>query len=144
MFQYFIQYLGDKMGKFYVGVKAIIKNSDKILLIKRSDKYKADSIQGIWDIPGGRINFGEEPIDGLKREIYEETGLELDEIKQILDASTIFIDEERHIVRITYLCTVKSSEVNISEEHTDMMWIEPSKIDFKLKDHLIEKVINLN
>ncbi len=124
-----------------MGVKAVINNDGKILFIKRSDKYKEDNIHGIWDIPGGRINYGEEPIDGLRRELLEETGLELDQVKQILDASTIYKDDEKHIVRITYLCTVKDIQINMSEEHTELMWIHPNEIDFKLKDHLIEKVV---
>ncbi len=131
------------MKKIELGVKAIILHNDKILLIKRSDKYKKDRINGIWDIPGGRINFGEEPVDGLKREIYEETGLELGKVIKILDASTIFKDEKKQIIRITYLCSAKNpeKEIKISKEHTEIMWINPKKIDFRLKDHLIERAI---
>lgn len=122
-----------------IGVKAIIEHNNKFLFIRRSDKY--NEITGIWDIPGGRINIGEEPIDGLKREIFEETGLELNKIKQILDASTVFQNEEKQIVRITYLCTVKNSNLKLSEEHTDYKWFSIDEINFKFKDELIEKCI---
>lgn len=127
------------MKVLQIGVKAIIEHNNKFLFIRRSDKY--NEITGIWDIPGGRINIGEEPIDGLKREIFEETGLELDEIKQILDASTVFQDEEKQIVRITYLCTAKDSDLKLSEEHTEYKWFSKDEINFKFKDNLIEKCI---
>ena len=128
--------------KLQVGVKALIKNNGKILLMKRSNKYKKTQANDIWDIPGGRINPGEEPEDGLKREIKEETGLDIEEIKQILDTSTVYKDKEKQIIRITYLCTAKNHEVKLSDEHTEYQWIKPENIDFKLKDSLIAKVVS--
>ncbi len=123
-----------------IGVKAIIEKDGKILLLKRSEKY--DHLKDAWDIPGGRINFGEDPEEGLKREIEEETGLELQEIKQILDASTVFKNEEKHIVRITYLCTVEDGDHNISNEHTHMEWILKEDVKkLEMKDKLLKKVI---
>ena len=131
------------MKDFQIGVKALIVDNGNILLMKRSKKYHGASLEGVLDIPGGRINFGEEPIDGLRREIKEETGMELDNIKRILDASTIFKDEKRHIVRITYLCSVKDTNVVMSEEHTEIQWTPLEKIDFEFKDKLIGKCVKL-
>ncbi|MBI5003002.1 NUDIX domain-containing protein [Candidatus Woesearchaeota archaeon] len=123
-----------------IGVKAIIEKDNKILLLKRSEKY--EHLSDCWDIPGGRINFGEEPEEGLRREIKEETGLQLKEIKQILDASTVFKNEERHIVRITYLCTVEEGVANFSHEHTHIEWIPKEKIkELEYKDTLLKKII---
>jgi 8-oxo-dGTP diphosphatase len=127
----------------FIGVKAIIQNNGKILLIRRSEKYKKDNIEGIWDIPGGRITPGEEPLDGLKREVMEETGLELKEIKRVIDVSTVFKNDEKQIVRITYLCKSKTTKPKLSDEHTEFVWIKPSDINFKLKDTLIEKAIGV-
>ena len=124
-----------------IGVKAIIEKNNEILLIKRSEKY--EHLKDAWDIPGGRLEFGEEPEDGLKREIKEETGLQLKEIKHILDASTVFKNEEKHIVRITYLCTVEEGITKISNEHTHIEWIpkeELKKLEFN--DKILKKVID--
>ena len=122
--------------KQYIGVKAIIQDDEgKTLLIKRSSKY--DHLENQYDIPGGRINFGEEPTVGLQREIKEETNLDLDNIKKIIDVSTVFKNEEKHIVRITYLCTIKPESLNnmkLSEEHIGHVWKNTSTIpreDFK-------------
>ncbi len=123
-----------------IGVKAIIENDNKILFIKRSNEY--GKISNSWDIPGGRTNFGEDPEQGLKREIKEETGLESEEIKKILDASTVFKNQEKQIVRITYLCTVKDTEIQLSNEHTEMQWIPKQEIkNIQFKDKILEKTI---
>jgi 8-oxo-dGTP diphosphatase len=129
------------MGNFYVGVKAIIMHEKKVLLIKRSEKYKKYGMEGYWDIPGGRISYGEEPIVGLRREIKEEVGLEFDEVIDILDTSNVFCDKDRHIVRITYLCTVKDVNAIVSHEHTEFIWINPNDIDFDVKDKLLKKIL---
>jgi 8-oxo-dGTP diphosphatase len=128
--------------KQQIGVKAIItNNNNEILLVKRSDKY--NEIKNYWDIPGGRIDFGEEPLDGLKRELLEEINLELDQVKKIIDASTVYKDDNKHIIRITYLCTVKNTNIQISDEHTEFLWINSKDIDFDLKDHLLKKCIKI-
>ena len=127
-------------GQFFIGVKAIIEKDGKILLIKRSGQYK--DLSYTWDIPGGRINFGEEPIDGLRREIVEETGLELDTVKEILDASTVLKNEEKQIVRITYRCTVKDGTTTLSHEHTEMEWVLIEKLNkIELKDKLLKRTL---
>lgn len=129
-----------KMTAHQIGVKAIIEKDGKILLLKRSEKY--EHLKNQWDIPGGRIKFGEEPEEGLKREIQEETGLELKEIKQILDASTVFKNEEKHIVRITYLCTVKDGVPKTSHEHTHIAWITKENIkELGIEDKILNKII---
>ncbi len=126
-----------------IGVKAIIEKDNKILLLKRSEKY--EHLTNAWDIPGGRINFGEEPKEGLKREIKEETGLKLKEIKKILDASTVFKNEEKHIVRITYLCTVEEGNPILSNEHTHIEWIPKEELKrLEFKDQLLKKTIEDN
>lgn len=119
-----------------IGVKAIIQNeAGETLLIKRSSKY--DHLENQFDIPGGRINFGEEPLEGLQREIKEETNLDLKEIKRIIDISTVFKNEDKHIVRITYHCTIKPESLpflKLSEEHIGHVWRNTNnmnKEDFK-------------
>jgi 8-oxo-dGTP diphosphatase len=55
----------------HIGVYGLILDSDKVLLIKKG----RGPYTGKYDLPGGKIEFGETQIDALKREISEETGL---------------------------------------------------------------------
>ncbi len=85
-----------------VGVKALLKNKEgKYLLIRRSlEKYP--NVEGRWDIVGGRIEPGTTLLENLKREIKEETGLELVGTPKLIAAQDIMPNPERHIVRLTY------------------------------------------
>ena len=129
------------MGQQFIGVKAVILDGNNVLLLKRSDIYKRDGFSGVWDVPGGRTRFGEEPADGLRREVREETGLEVKAILRTLDARTVFLDNERHIVRITFLCTTDSTNVKLSDEHTEARWFDVNDIGVEMKDKELRAVL---
>lgn len=62
-------------------VKCFVFDEDgKILLLRR---HIDDAGGGNWDIPGGAIEKGENQIDALKREVFEETNLKIDDVKKI-------------------------------------------------------------
>jgi 8-oxo-dGTP diphosphatase len=127
--------LANKIGKFLVATGAIIENSStgKILLLKRSGKK--DYSPGIWEYTTGRLHQFEEPEDGLKREVREETGLEVEIIKPI-SIFHIFRGEriaENELVGIMFWCKADSEEVMVSEEHSGHMWIEAEEA-LKLMD----------
>lgn len=102
-----------------VALKAIIVHNNKVLIIKRS---KTDPmIPGIWEFVGGKLEFGENLEDGLKREILEETGLKVT-IEKMLFATTFQTHEYRQVVIITYLCFSNTKEIQLSFEHDDYKW----------------------
>jgi ADP-ribose pyrophosphatase YjhB (NUDIX family) len=63
----------------HIGVYGLVLNADRILLIKKG----RGPYTGKYDLPGGKIEFGETQIEALKREIFEETGLECRNIELI-------------------------------------------------------------
>lgn len=106
-----------------VGVKVLLRNAEgKYLLIRRStDKYQ--EVQHTWDIPGGRIDSSTELLSNLKREIDEETGLQMMTTPELVGAQDIFNTEQnRHIVRLTYVGNAEG-EPRLSEEHTEYKWV---------------------
>ena len=67
---------------FYAASKAtsgalVLDDAGRVLLARRA----AEPDLGCWDIPGGFLEEGEHPIDGLKRELREETGLEVEPVE---------------------------------------------------------------
>ena len=116
----------NQIGRFLVATGAIIENSKtgKILLLKRSEEK--DFSAGIWEYITGRLNQFEEPIDGLRREIMEEAGIEVEVIKPI-SVFHIFRGEEtaeNELVGIMYWCKTDSEEIKISDEHSSYKWVE--------------------
>ena len=60
------------MTTIVTAVKGIVQYDNRILIVQRA---ATDSGGGTWECPGGKIDFGEQPEDSLKREIEEEPGL---------------------------------------------------------------------
>lgn len=107
--------------RFYVAVKGLIFCDDKFLIIQRSDKARGEF--HYWEFPGGRMEFGEKPEEALRREVKEETGLEIEPICS-LNVWTFFREENIQLVGVNFLCTTDSQEVQLSDEHVDFRWVE--------------------
>ena len=107
------------------GTKSIIVKNGKILLIKRSsyNNYK----QGEWDLPGGRLEKDEKVFAGHKREVFEETKLNIGIIEPI--RSWIVDRPDGKHVGITLLSKYLEGDVLLSSEHTEHKWISPDEIN---------------
>lgn len=122
------------MLQSYIAVKALIKNTNSFLILKTTDSNQNNNLSG-WETPGGRLEIGEEIVDGLKREIKEETGLSV-KILFPFNAFSANIGREDSIIGINYLAEYSGGEVKIKvDEHSNYQWINISDIR-KLKDSI--------
>ncbi len=72
-----------------------------------------------WDIPGGRVAYGEDPKEGLKREIFEETKLNVEILKPLGVWHFIRQVDKAQVVCFTFLCSLKSEEIDIDNNPDD-------------------------
>lgn len=112
-----------------VGVKIILKNEkgEILMLLRSAEKYPEAG--ALWEIPGGRINPGTPLLENLRREVKEETGIDVVGEPKILAAQDILKSyKNNHIVRITYMGH-SEGEVKLSDEHTDFQWVALDRLN---------------
>jgi len=118
--------------KLFTATKAFIMNQEgKILILREAPKYTDGSNINKYDVVGGRVKPGQRFDESLRREVFEETGLE------IKIGKPFFVNEWRPIVKnepwqiigIFFECLPLSEKINLSEDHDDYLWINPK--DYK-------------
>ena len=125
-----------------VGVKILLKNKDGKYLIVRRSPLKYPEVGPKWDIVGGRINAGETLIDNLRREVLEETGLEITDEPELIFAQDILKIEGKHTVRLTYTGHA-DGEVILSDEHEEYKWVTMKELgEVEPMDKYFKEVIN--
>jgi 8-oxo-dGTP diphosphatase len=108
-----------------IALKGIVVYKGKVLIIKRSDYDEA--FAGIWEIPGGRLQFDEELESALIREVKEEAGIEIT-IEKLYYAYTFMTSPTRQFVILTYLCKTEQDNVTLSNEHTEYLWASKAEL----------------
>jgi 8-oxo-dGTP diphosphatase len=107
------------MTKINFHQKAILVNSEnKFLALKKSYGQKT------WDLPGGAVEIPEEHETGLRREIREETGIEIDSaIVPLQVVSGYNKEDDEYFLFIGYRAAARKESVTLSDEHTDYRWV---------------------
>lgn len=96
----------------------IVEPGGQILVLQRAT-------DGQWELPGGRLAPGEATVQGLQREITEETTLAVDMV-DILSANSWINDDEEGRFAVHYECSISNRDVETSSEHTNFRWIAPT------------------
>ncbi len=109
-------------------VRAIIKQDDKVLLLRRAGGNPLYT--GHYELPGGKVDFGEDPRAALQREILEETGHEIETL-QINDVySELDVRDLQHqYIELVFVATLKpGTTMTLDEDHDKYAWKKPSDI----------------
>jgi ADP-ribose pyrophosphatase YjhB (NUDIX family) len=119
-----------------VAVGAVAVRDDGALLLVRRGKAPA---LGRWSVPGGRVEWGETLLDALRREVAEETGLEVAPGELAGLVERIHLDEGFHYVILDYHVTVTGGTLRPGSDVTDARWVLPSEVALlELSDGLLE------
>ena len=131
----------------HLGAYGILIKDNKILLIKK----KTGPYDGKLDLPGGTIEFNEHPVDTLKREFFEETGIDLTKY-ELFDASSASpichyqdMIVKVHHIGIFYKILEYKNEIKknipIDDVNDDSLGAEFYDIDSLTKDNLSDIAI---
>lgn len=104
-------------------IGAVIYNEKREVLLTQSPKWG-----DYWVIPGGHVEIGEKSKEAVKREIKEETGLEVDNI-EFMEFQDAFKPEgfyqEKHFIFLDFMARVSGGEIKKSDEMVEYKWIKP-------------------
>ena len=111
-------------------VTSFIKDNDKLLILKRSDKVK--SMKGLWAGISGIIEKNEEPLKRAKIEIFEEVGITEDVVTLVRSAEKMKIDSpqyENHEWEIfPFLFEAENPTIKLNWENSEFKWINVEEL----------------
>ncbi len=101
-----------------VGVGVCIVKNGKVLLGQRLNAHG----EGTWCFPGGHLEFGESWEDCARREVKEETGIAVTNIKYVACTNDIFTDESKHYITVYMQADWKSGTARVLEPDRMVKW----------------------
>ncbi len=105
---------------FPVSIKGVCVQNGRVLLLHNE--------RDEWELPGGKLELGEDPASCLAREIAEESGWTV-EVGPILDAWQYHIRDEIDVLIVTYGCTVGTDlPPRVSSEHKQARLFTPAEV----------------
>ena len=96
---------------------AIVRNDGRILAIRRRDN-------GHWEPPGGVLELGESIEEGLRREVREETGLEIEPER----LTGVYKNMARGVVALVFRCHATDGEPSTTAEAQELRWLEAADV----------------
>ncbi|MCS7024005.1 MAG: NUDIX hydrolase [Bryobacteraceae bacterium] len=126
-----------------LGVGALIFSRNRILLVERGKP----PLQGYWSLPGGVVEVGERLEDGIRREVREETGLEVTPIKVATIFERIILDAngktEYHYVLIDYLCRPRGGHIRAGSDVSALAWVRKEDLHhYRLTEGTLPVILN--
>jgi nucleoside triphosphatase len=106
-------------------VGALIFNAEGKLFLMSSHKWR-----GKWVVPGGHIELGERMEDALRREIKEETNLEIRDIEFVCFQEFVYNErfwKRRHFIFFDFACRTDSTDVQLNDEAQEYVWVTPDE-----------------
>ena len=112
---------------FFAAAHALIRRGRTYLAVRRCSDAQYGASQ--WELPGGMIESGETVEEALVREIKEETGISIKEVRLIHIYTNRDSLPDRQHFEITYQCTYRSGDVRLNpREHDSFAWLHLNEI----------------
>ena len=101
----------------------VFDGRDRVLLMRRRD-------HGNWEPPGGVLRPGEQPAEGVAREVHEETGVEVD----VGTLTGVYTNVELGVVTLAFRAKPRSEPTEESEEASAVRWVAMREVDRVMDD----------
>ncbi len=114
-----------------IGVGALIEDDAGRILLVKHIAQRGGYWQGKWICPGGALELGETIEEGIRREVMEETQLEIDLVKPLTPLDRVVKSKGKvslHVVYIDYLAKLKKGVVKVGDDVGEAMWIKKKDI----------------
>ncbi|MFJ8250364.1 NUDIX hydrolase [Streptomyces sp. NPDC094466] len=109
---------GASMSLHSVSVAGVVVREDgRALAIRRADN-------GAWEAPGGVLELDERPEDGARREVLEETGIEVEPVR----LTGVYKNMARGVVALVFLCRLTGGKEQTSPESTAVRWLTREEV----------------
>lgn len=112
-----------------VGVGVVVWRDGRVLLIRRGKPPRA----GSWSLPGGAQELGETVREAARREVREETGLELGELRLVDVVDSIERDDAgrvwRHYTLVDFTATVAGGSERAGSDAAALAWFRPEELE---------------
>ena len=104
----------------------LVDDAGRALLSRRG----VDPRGGKWDIPGGFLEEGEHPLDGLRRELHEETGLDVEPVRYLGAFMDAYGEDERAIATLNLMWVVRANrgEPKAADDVDELRWFAPDEL----------------
>lgn len=121
----------DGKPTIFVGVGAVIEDDiGRILLVKHKPE-RGGFWQGKWICPGGELEYGEVIEDGIKREVREETQLEIKLVRPLLPFDRIVWSKGKvtlHVIYLDYLARATGGVLKPGSDIGEAIWVGKKRI----------------
>jgi 8-oxo-dGTP diphosphatase len=112
-----------------VGVGGVVTRNGRALIIRRGHEPR----KGEWSLPGGLVELGERLVDAVRREIVEETGLDVEVGPMVETFDRVHHDPEGrvrfHFVIVDYLCVAPSGTAVAGSDAEAVAWVTSEELD---------------
>lgn len=99
-----------------------VDDAGRILLARRAFEPYA----GLWDLPGGFLNEEEHPLDGLRRELLEEAGLEIEPVEWF--GAFMVPYEGRTVLNLVWQARVERGRARPADDVSELRWFGPAEL----------------
>jgi len=116
--------------QFTIGIFGIILDKQSHVLLCHRRDYN------LWNLPGGTLESGEAPWDGVKREVREETGLEVEVSKLI----GVYSKQDKNEIVFSFICKIIGGEISLNDEADKIEYFGIEKIPSNISPKQVERI----